>query len=175
MITLKESILSDMETALSVTDNDAKNVINGNVPRLKDFHNIAIIWYGVDWECPLLIKEFAKDVEAVMQKYNDNYKAENIIGMRCMYRKSLSAGHQIFGLCLYDKNDRNFSIRGIGGTSERINTRDAERLILKFINYVCNDHSILDKMADKHNTAKGNWIQDAPFFKEFVKKLERLL
>lgn len=172
MKTLKESILSDMESTLSVTDNDAKNIINGHVPKLKDFHYISSVWYGVNWECPILIKKLAKDVEKVMQKYNDNYDAENIIGMNCMYRKSLSRGHMIFGLYLYDKNDRRFNIRGIGGTTEAIGARDAERLILKFIKYVCNDHNILDKMANKHNTAKGNWIQDAPYFKEFVKNLE---
>ena len=106
-----------------------------------------------------------------MQKYNDNYKAENIIGMRCMYRQALSTGHMIFGLYLYDKNGRSFNIRGIGSTTERIGARDAERLILKFIERVYNDHSILDKIADIHNTATGNWWQDAPYFKDFVKKL----
>lgn len=171
MKTLKESILSDMDITLSATDDDAKKVLNGNVPTIKDFHYISNIWYGVNWECPFLIKDFAKDVEKIMQKYNDNYKAENIIGMRCMYRQALSTGHMIFGLYLYDKNGRSFNIRGIGSTTERIGARDAERLILKFIERVCNDHSILDKIADIHNTATGNWWQDAPYFKDFVKKL----
>ena len=171
MRTLKESILSDMDIALSATDDDAKKVLNGNVPKLKDFRRISMIWDGVEWECPLLIKKFAKDVEKIMQKHNDNYIAENIIGMRCMYRNALSVGHHIFGLYLYDNNGRGFNIRGIGSTTERINTMDAKKLILKFIEHVCNDHSILDKMANKHNTAKGNWIEDAPYFKEFVKNL----
>lgn len=171
MITLKESILSDMDITLSVTDNDAKTVVNGNVPTIKDFHRISMIWEGVEWECPLLMKKFAKDVEKIMQKHNDNYIAENIIGMRCMYRKALSTGHHIFGLYLYDNNGRGFNIRGIGSTTERIGARDAEKLILKFIKCVCNDHSILDKMTDIHNTATRNWYQDAPYFKEFVKNL----
>lgn len=171
MRTLKESILQDMDITLSTTDNDAKVVVNGNVPTIKDFRHISMIWEGVEWECPLLMKKFAKDVEKIMQKHNDNYIAENIIGMRCMYRKALSVSHLIFGLYLYDKDGRAFNIRGIGSVTERISPMDAKKLILKFIKLVCNDHSILDKMADKHNTAKGNWIQDAPYFKEFVKNL----
>ena len=174
MKTLKESILQDADITLSMSDADAKEVVNGVIPTIKDFHYISNIWYGVDWKCPLLIKKFAKSVEKVMQKYNDGYsgyKAENIVGMSCMYRKALSMGHMIFGLYLYDKDDRRFSIRGIGGTPESIGARDAERLILKFIKHVCDDHSILDKLADTHNTAKGDWWQDAPYFKDFVKKL----
>ena len=171
MRTLKESILQDMDITLSTNDDDAKMVVNGNVPKLKDFHRISMIWEGVEWECQLLMKKFAKDVENIMQKHNDNYIAENIIGMRCMYRKALSVGHHIFGLYLYDKYGRGFNIRGIGGTTERINAMDAKKLILNFIKCVCDDNSILDKMADKHNTAKGNWIEDAPYFKEFVKNL----
>ena len=171
MKTLKESILSDMDVTLSMSDNDAKKVLNGNVPTIKDFHYISNIWYGVEWECPLLIKKFAKDVEKVMHIYNDGYKAENIIGMRCMYRKALSAGHLIFGLYLYDKDKRDFFIRGIGSTPECIGARDAERLILNFIKCVCNDNSILDKMAHIHNTARKGWYEDAPYFKDFVKKL----
>lgn len=170
MKTLKESILSDIETTLSITDNDVKNVINGDVPTSNDFHRIATIWYGVDWKCPLLIKNFAKDVEKVMQKYNNDYKAENIIGIRCMYRKS-STGHLLFGLYLYDKNEQGFTIRGIGNTPERIGENDAERLILKFIEHVCDDYGILDKIADIHNNAKRYWYEDAPYFKDFVKKL----
>lgn len=171
MKTLKESILQDADITLSVSDDDAKEVINGVIPTAKDFQYISMIWYGVNWECPLLMKKFAKDVEKVMQRHNDNYKAENVIGMNCMYRKALYRGHMIFGLYLYDKDGRRFNIRGIGGTTECIGARDAERLILKFIKLVCNDHSILDKMADKHNTAKGNWIEDTPYFKDFVKNL----
>ena len=177
MRTLKESILSDIDTTLSVTDNDVKNVINGNIPRIKDFHQMSPTspWEGVEWECPLLIKKFAKDVERVMQIHNDDYNAENIIGMRCMYRKALSRGHLIFGLFLYDKNERSFNrsfnIRGIGSTTERISTMDAKKLILKFIKCVCNDHNILDKMADIHNNATGRWYEDAPYFKNFVKNL----
>lgn len=171
MKTLKESILSDIETTLSVTDNDVKNIINGDVPTIKDFHRISMMWEGVEWECPLLIKKFAKDVEKVMQKHNDDYKAENIIGMRCMYREALSKGHLIFGLYLYDKNGKSFNIRGIGSTTERISPMDAKKLILKFIEHVCNDHSILDKLADMHNSAKRGWHEGAPYFKDFVKNL----
>lgn len=173
MRTLKESLLSDIDTTLSVTNDDVKTVVNGTIPTIKDFHRISPMspWEGVEWECPLLIKKFAKDVERVMQIYNDSYNAENIIGIRCMYRKALSSGHLIFGLFLYDKNKRNFNIRGIGSTTERIGTMDAKKLILKFIKCVCNDHSILDKMADTHNTATGNWYEDAPYFKDFVKNL----
>ena len=48
----------------------------------------------------------------------------------------------------------------------------AERLILKFIEHVCNDHSILEPPADMHNNAtKSNWYEDAPYFKDFVKNL----
>lgn len=173
MKTLKESLLSDIDTTLSVTNDDVKTVVNGTVPTIKDFHQISPTspWEGVEWECPLLIKKFAKDVERVMQKHNDGYNAENIIGMRCMYRKALSVGHLIFGLYLYDKDGRAFNIRGIGSTTERISPMDAKKLILKFIKLVCNDHSILDKMSDIHNTATGNWYQDAPYFKDFVKNL----
>lgn len=173
MKTLKESLLSDIDTTLSVTNDDVKTVVNGTVPTIKDFHQISPTspWEGVEWECPLLMKKFAKDVEKIMQKHNDNYIAENIIGMRCMYRKALSSGHLIFGLFLYDKNKQNFNIRGIGSTTERISPMDAKKLILKFIKLVCNDHSILDKMVDIHNTATGNWYQDAPYFKDFVKNL----
>lgn len=171
MRTLKESILSDIETTLSVTDDDIKNIINGAVPTIKDFHRISMMWEGVEWECPLLIKKFAKDVETVMQKHNDDYKAENIIGMRCMYREALSKGHLIFGLYLYDKNGKSFNIRGIGSTTERISPMDAKKLILKFIEHVCNDHSILDKLADMHNSAKRGWHEGAPYFKDFVKNL----
>lgn len=170
MKNLYESILSDIETTLSVADDDVKTVVNGTVPTIKDFRYISI-WEGVDWECPLLMKKFAKDVEKVMQKYNDNYIAENIIGMRCMYRNALSRGHLIFGLYLYDKNGQGFNIRGIGSTTERISPMDAKKLILNFIKCVCNDHSILDKMADIHNNAKQGWQQDAIYFKDFVKKL----
>ena len=109
-----------------------------------------------------------------MQKYNDGhncYKAENIIGMSCMYRKALTAGYMIFGLYLYDKNDVRYCIRGIGSTPECIGARDAERLILNFIKCVCNDNSILDKMAHIHNTARKCWHEDSPCFKDFVKKL----
>ena len=35
---IKESILSDMDITLSATDADAKKVLNGNVPTIKDFH-----------------------------------------------------------------------------------------------------------------------------------------
>lgn len=173
MKTLKESLLSDIDTTLSVTNDDVKTVVNGTVPTIKDFHQISPTspWEGVEWECPLLMKKFAKDVEKIMQKHNDNYIAENIIGMRCMYRKALSSGHLIFGLFLYDKNKQNFNIRGIGSTTERISPMDAKKLILKFIKLVCNDHGILDKMVDIHNTATGNWYQDAPYFKDFVKNL----
>lgn len=170
MKNLYESILSDIETTLSVTDDDVKTVINGTVPTIKDFRYISI-WEGVEWECPLLMKKFAKDIEKIMQKYNDNYIAENIIGMCCMYRAALSRGHLIFGLYLYDKNGQKFNIRGIGSTTERISPMDAKKLILKFIKCVCNDHSILDKMADIHNTASRHWQQDAIYFKDFVKKL----
>lgn len=169
--TLLEASILDIETTLSVTDNDVKTVINGTVPNIKDFHHISMMWEGVEWECPLLIKKFAKDVEKVMQKYNNNYIAENIIGMRCMYREALSRGHLIFGLYLYDKNGQSFNIRGIGSTTERISTMDAKKLILNFIKCVCNDHSILDKMADIHNNAKSGWHEDASYFKDFVKKL----
>jgi hypothetical protein len=174
MKTLKESLLSDIDKTLSVTDNDVKTLINGIIPTIKDFHYISKTspWYGVNWECPILIKKFANDVEKVMQKGNDDYKAENIIGISCVYRKALSAGHMIFGLYLYDKNEQRFNIRGICGTTERIGARDAERLILKFIKCVCNDHSILDKMADIHNNATDRWFQGAPYFKEFVKNLQ---
>jgi hypothetical protein len=173
MRTLKESLLSDIDTTLSVTNDDVKTVVNGVIPTIKDFHYMSkqSPWYGVTWECPLLVKKFAKDVEKVMQKYNDDYKAENIIGMRCMYRGSLRSGHLIFGLFLYDNNERRFNIRGIGNTNEAIGARAAERLILKFIEHVCNDHSILDKLADMHNNATGNWYEDAPYFKDFVKNL----
>lgn len=171
MITLKESLLSDIDTTLSVTNDDVKTVVNGIVPKLNDFHRISMVWDGVTWECPLLIKKFAKDVEKIMQKYNDNYIAENIVGMNCMYRKALSVGHLIFGLYLYDKEGRNFNIRGIGSTTERISPMDAKKLILKFIERVCNDHNILDKLADIHNTARSGWYEDAPYFKDFVKNL----
>lgn len=173
MKTLKESLLSDIDTTLSVTDDDVKTVVNGTIPTINDFHHISPMspWEGVEWECPLLIKKFAKGVEIVMQKHNDGYNAENIIGMRCAYRKALSRGHLVFGLFLYDKNKRSFSIRGIGSTTERINTMDAKKLILKFIKCVCNDHSILDKMVDIHNNATGRWYEDAPYFKHFVKNL----
>lgn len=171
MKNLYESILSDIETTLSVTDNDVKNIINGDIPTSNDFHRISMMWEGVEWECPLLMKKFAKDVEKVMQKYNDNYIAENIIGMRCMYREALSRGHLIFGLYLYDKNGQRFNILGIGSTPERISTMDAKKLILKFIKCVCNDHSILDKIADVHNNAKHGWQDDEIYFKDFVKKL----
>lgn len=177
MKTLKESLLSDIDTTLSVTNDDVKILVNGVMPTIKDFHYLTKTspWYGVTWECPLLIKRFAKAVEKVMQKYNDGYNAENIIGMRCMYRKALSRGHLIFGLFLYDKNERSFNrsfnIRGIGSTTERISTMDAKKLILKFIKCICNDHSILDKMANMHNNAAGNWYGDASDFKDFVKNL----
>jgi hypothetical protein len=170
MKNLYESILSDIETTLSVADNDVKAVVNGTVPTIKDFHYISI-WEGVEWECPLLMKKFAKDVEKVMQKYNNNYIAENIIGMRCMYREALSRGHLIFGLNLYDNNGQRFNIRGIGGMPERISPTDAKKLILKFIKCVCNDHDILDTLAEIHNTATGNW-QYTVDFKNFVKRLQ---
>lgn len=170
MKNLYESILSDIETTLSVADNDVKTVINGTVPTIKDFHHISI-WEGVEWECPLLMKKFANDVEKVMQKYNDNYITENIIGMRCMYREALSRGHLIFGLYLYDKMDKNFNIRGIGSTTERISPMDAKKLILNFIKCVCNDHDILDTIAEIHNNAKLGWQEDALYFKDFVKRL----
>ena len=169
MKNLYESILTDIETTLSVADNDVKTVVNGAVPTIKDFHSISI-WEGVEWECPLLMQKFAKDVEKVMQKYNNNYIAENIIGMRCMYREALSKGHLIFGLFLYDKNGQSFNIRGIGGTTERISPMDAKKLILKFIKCACNDHGILDTLAEIHNTATGNW-QYTIDFKNFVKRL----
>jgi hypothetical protein len=174
MRTLKESLLSDIDTTLSVTDDDVKTLVNGTIPTIKDFYrNISDMspWTGVEWECPLLIKKFAKDVERVMQIHNDGYNAEKIIGMRCMYRKALSTGHLVFGLYLYDSDKHDYFIRGIGSTNERISPMDAKKLILKFIKCVCKDHSILDKMAHIHNTATGNWYQDAPYFKEFVKNL----
>lgn len=173
MRTLKESILSDMEDTIARGEKDAKKVLNGNVPTIKDFHRMSPMspWEGVEWECPLLMKKFAKDVEKVMQLYNDDYNAEKIIGMRCMYRKALSTGHLVFGLYLYDNDKHDYFIRGIGSTNERISPMDAKKLILKFIKCVCKDHSILDKMAHIHNTATGNWYQDAPYFKEFVKNL----
>jgi hypothetical protein len=174
MRTLKESLLSDIDTTLSMTDDDVKTLVNGTIPTIKDFYrNISDMspWTGVEWECPLLIKKFAKDVERVMQIHNDGYNAENIIGMRCMYRQALSRGHLIFGLFLYDKNKRMFNIRGIGSTTERIGIMDAKKLILKFIKCVCNDHDILNKMADIHNNDTGRWYEDAPYFKDFVKNL----
>ena len=172
MKTLRESILSDIETTLSVTNDDVKNIINGDVPTINDFNMIKGTWYGVDWKCPLLIKKFAKAVEKVMQRFDNKYKAENIIGMRCMYHDTyLVPGHRIFGLYLYDKNERGFCIRGIGGTTEGISNMDAKRLILKFIEHVCNDHGILDKMVDIHNNAKDEWHEDTLHFKDFVKKL----
>lgn len=170
---LYESILTDIETTLSVADDDVKTVVNGTVPTFKDFHSISI-WNGVEWECPLLMKKFAKDVEKAMQKYNSNYIAENIIGMRCMYRESLGRGQLIFGLYLYDKNGRSFCIRGIGSTTERSSPGDAKKLILKFIKCVCNDHDILDTLAEIHNTSTGsvaNWFPYAIDFKNFVKRL----
>ena len=78
MKTLKESILADMDVTLSVSDNDAKVVVNGNVPKAKDFHRISMMWTGVEWECPLLMKKFAKDVEKIMQKQNIIQNLENI-------------------------------------------------------------------------------------------------
>lgn len=167
---LYESILTDIETTLSVADNDVKAVINGTVPTIKDFHRISMMWEGVEWECPLLMKKFAKDVEKVMQKYNNNYIAENIIGMRCVYREALSKGHLIFELYLYDKNGQSAKLRGIGSTPERISPTDAKKLILKFIKCICNDHGILDTLAEIHNTAIGSW-QYAIDFKNFVKRL----
>lgn len=171
MKTLRESILSDIETTLSVTNDDVKNIINGDVPTINDFHMKKGTWYGVDWTCTLLIKNFAKDVEKVMQRFDNKYKAENIIGMRCVYSKSLATGHKKFRLYLYDKADRVFTIRGVGGATENISDSDAKTLILKFIEHVCDDHSILDKIADIHNNAKDDWHEDAPHFKDFVKKL----
>jgi hypothetical protein len=170
---LEASMLSDIETTLSAGDNDVKTVLNGTVPNIKDFHHISI-WEGVEWECPLLIKKFAKDVEKVMQKYNNNYIAENIIGMRCMYREALGRAQLIFGLYLYDKNGQSFCIRGIGSTTERISPMNAKKLILKFIKYVCDDYDILDTIAEIHNTSTGsvaNWFQNAIDFKDFVKNL----
>jgi hypothetical protein len=173
MKTLKESLLSDIDTTLSVTNDDVKILVNGVMPTIKDFHYLTKTspWYGVTWECPLLIKRFAKAVEKVMQKYNDGYNAENIIGMHCMYRKSLGRGQLIFGLYLYDENEQLFNIHGVGGVVESVGAGDAKRLILKFIKCICNDHSILDKMANMHNNAAGNWYGDASDFKDFVKNL----
>ena len=157
--------MSDIETTLSVTDNDVKNIINGDVPTIKDFHRISMMWEGVEWECPLLMKKIAKDVEQVMQKYNDNYIAENIIGMRCMYREALSRGHLIFGLYLYDKNGQNFNIRGIGSTTEGISPMNAKKLILKictseYINSIFDSDIPLLQNFRKTCKRSGRWRRD---------------
>lgn len=171
MRTLKESILSDMEDTLSIGNDDVKNIINGDVPTHKDFKVLYNVARGVMWKCPILVKKLAKDVEKRMHDFNHDYKAENIIGICCLYRDALAKGYRKISLYLYDKKYQPYHIFGIGGTTEQINAKAAEYLIMKFIELVCNNHNILDYIAHIHNTAQ---ISSEDYFVNFVKKLESL-
>jgi hypothetical protein len=173
---IKESILSDMEDTLSVSDDKLYKKLYP-VPKMRDFYkplsyNKDLIY--LNWECPFLIKDFAKVVEARMQKsyLSSGYKAEDIVGIEFTLHKAYDApGYVVFNLYLCDtfadgKNE--YHIYGVGSEEEKCTIPEAKKLIIEFIKRVCDNPKLLNKLALLHNTGDGF---NNEHFKRFVNTL----
>lgn len=153
---IKESILSDMEDTLSVSDNKVYKKLYP-VPKMRDFYKEnPYSRTFLDWECPLLIKDFAKIIENVMQKYHDGFKAENIVGIQFALRKPLTVSLGIlFNMYLYDKNNENrYHIDGLPKIvfDKKANTiAEAKKMVIDFVKNIYANPDDLNRLGNKLN------------------------
>lgn len=144
-----------MEDTLSVSDDKLYRKLYP-MPKMRDFYKQNS--YGrtfLDWECPLLIRDFAKIVESEMQKQypSSGYKAEDIVGMQFTFRKSLITSYEMmFNIYLYDKNNENqYHINRLSDIvfDKKANTpAEAKKMILNFIKGIYNDPGSLNKLGN---------------------------
>ena len=71
MIALKESILADFEDTLAVTDDDAKESLNGYVPTINDFESNPYNrrMYVISWYCPNLLNVYRSKYSELLKDY----------------------------------------------------------------------------------------------------------
>ena len=148
---INEGILDDIETTLSVSDNDMKNMLNGKIPTVKDFKKSPINRnrQSVFWECPLLISQYIKEI-----KFPYQIKLDDIIGIRVSIVKALMNGEYYFQVGLYDKNSRVSNLNGIAGAGELIKLPAAKKIAIQFIQKIVNDHTKFKDIIQTHNSSK---------------------
>lgn len=151
---LVEGILDDIETTLSVSDDDVKNSLNGKIPNIKDFKRSPVNSdrHNVFWECPLLISQYIKEI-----KFPYRIRLDDIIGIRVSIVKALMNGEYYFQVALYDKDLRVSNLNGIAGAGELIKLPAAKKVAIQFIQKIANDHTKLKDIIQTHNSSKyGN-------------------
>lgn len=143
-----------MEDTLSVSNDKLYKKLYP-IPKMSDFYKNHFGRIFLDWECPLLVKDFAKIVENVMQKTypSSGYKAEDIIGIRFVFHKPLTVKMGIlFNMYLYDKNKENqYHINGLPKIvfdKDTDKIAEAKKMILNFIKSIYNDPDSLNKLGN---------------------------
>lgn len=153
---INEGILDDIETTLSISDDDMKNKLNGKIPTVKDFKKSPINRdrHNVYWECPMLISQYVKNINLNLRP-GVHFNINNIMGIRISIVKALMAGEYYFQVGLYDtKLGFVNQLNGIAGAGELIKLPEAKKIAIKFINNIAKDHNKLNDLIQIHNSSK---------------------
>ena len=141
---LKESILSDMDDALS---SDNAYELAYPVPKVRDFqkHVIGGFQY-VDWYCPNLINQYISYLDTSVYGL-----VENVVG----FRVTLHSKHEMSLFLLIDKNGSKTirSLEGFGADGSSI--PNAKKSAIEFFAHLSKNQDDFKKVFNHANKSKA--------------------
>lgn len=168
MITLKESILADFEDTLAVTDDDAKESLNGYIPTVNDFETNPYYrkMHIVSWYCPNLLNLYRS-------KYPELLKDRTTIQLLLDtgYSRVVQC-HMYFAKEPKPMTNKTYVLGwedGLVGANLRIYKRMAISIITK----IANDHSKLEeilKYAKQYKAEMSKWSNDDNYVVNLTQK-----
>ena len=155
MITLKESILKDMDSQMAATDHMTKC----KLPTNKNFMKQPVggiykdqTLYRLDWRCSEIIKDYTKDLEVHVAKIQLGPDAKffdknEIAGL------SFVVGKGEIRVRFFDNHNRHYAPIGIG---DKFNGGliEAKKMVLKICQAILIDPSLVKKIVDCNNDVK---------------------
>ena len=163
MKTLKESLLSNVETTLSV---DSAYTKLYQAPKASDFKKNPFGGTKIDWICPLLINEY---IDALGPFFTAMHHEKAFIGIRV----SIHDKHELSVYLINSVADFDTAgeLPGIGSDGSSIPTQKKE--IIEFFNYITNNPSELKRLfeyVNKRNVELNKYkVCDCWSLKEILK------
>lgn len=157
MRTLKESILDDMESTLSITDDDVRQSLYP-VPTVKDFDNYYRGYTFVDWMCKPYIQEYANKLNLTLRPIHGNHTISNtdmLNGIRvCIYGSAKDAEIKTYFIGKVDKDSRAaatmFELYGVGDWISN-SMATTKKGIIEALQYLSKHPEDFKKLVDCNN------------------------
>lgn len=149
---LTEGILDDIETTLSISDDDAKKSLNGVIPTIKDFETNPFNrkQHAVSWHCPGLLNSYRSKYPDIIDDYTT---IQLVLQTLPRNRANCTLKFTIKPSVVAEYEH----IKGWGDELTGSNIRNYKKMAIEIITKIANDHGKLEEILKHTKQYRKEW------------------